>query len=121
MEEKRYCLECKELLKGRTDQKFCSDYCRNAYNNRKRTGHKQLVRRIDKILHNNRNVLCELCPQGKKTIFKFDLASAGFDFNYFTNIYRTKKDVVYYFCYDYGFSYLKEKDKILIVKKEEYI
>ena len=121
MEEKRYCLECNDQLKGRTDQKFCGDYCRNAYNNRKRTGHKQLVRRIDKILHNNRNVLTKLCPQRKKTLQKFNLATAGFDFNYFTNIYRTQKDIVYYFCYDYGYRYLGEKDTILIVKKEDYI
>ena len=31
--EKRNCLECKDPVKGRIDKKFCSDYCRNAYNN----------------------------------------------------------------------------------------
>ena len=31
--EKRECLECREPVKGRVDKKFCSDYCRNAYNN----------------------------------------------------------------------------------------
>lgn len=27
------CLNCDKTLKGRTDKKFCDDYCRNSYNN----------------------------------------------------------------------------------------
>jgi len=29
----RKCLHCDHVLKGRTDKKFCDDYCRNTYNN----------------------------------------------------------------------------------------
>ena len=32
MEKK--CLECESPLVGRVDKKFCSDYCRNSYNNK---------------------------------------------------------------------------------------
>ena len=28
------CPECGDKLKGRADKKFCSDACRNAYNNK---------------------------------------------------------------------------------------
>ena len=28
------CLECGEKIVGREDKKFCSDSCRNAYNNK---------------------------------------------------------------------------------------
>jgi predicted nucleic acid-binding Zn ribbon protein len=31
--EKRFCLDCGKPVKGRADQKFCKDLCRNSYNN----------------------------------------------------------------------------------------
>ena len=30
--ENRTCLECDNIVRGRVDKKFCSDYCRNADN-----------------------------------------------------------------------------------------
>ena len=30
----RECLTCGTELRGRTDKKFCDDYCRSAYNNK---------------------------------------------------------------------------------------
>ena len=30
----KLCLECGDKLFGRIDKKFCSDACRNAYNNK---------------------------------------------------------------------------------------
>ena len=32
--ENKECLECGVLVKGRIDKKFCSDYCRNSFNNK---------------------------------------------------------------------------------------
>ncbi len=34
----RTCLECHEKIVGREDKKFCSDGCRNAYNNKMNKG-----------------------------------------------------------------------------------
>ena len=31
---KKQCPECEDPIIGRTDKKFCSDGCRNSYNNR---------------------------------------------------------------------------------------
>jgi hypothetical protein len=33
METNKFCLNCNEKLVGRTDKKFCSDYCRTHYHN----------------------------------------------------------------------------------------
>lgn len=121
MEEIRKCLECNDTLRGRVDQKFCSDSCRNAYNNKKRIVHKKVIRDIDKILHKNRNILEKLCLYEKTTTVKLALKSEGYDFNYHTNSFETKSGKKYYFCYDYGYCHLNETDKILIVKKQEYI
>ena len=43
----------------------------------------------------------------------------GFKFDYMTNIYRTKMDKVYYYCYDYG--YYVDNDFVVIVQKKEYV
>jgi hypothetical protein len=53
-----------------------------------------------------------LSPEGKTTLRREVLLQAGFDFRYFTHLYRTQKGNTYYFCYDY---LLLEEEKVLIV------
>jgi predicted nucleic acid-binding Zn ribbon protein len=47
MEPERLCLTCNKPLKGRTDKKFCDDYCRNNYNNQLKSNTINLVRNIN--------------------------------------------------------------------------
>jgi len=42
----RHCRECNEELNGRKDQKFCSDYCRNTFNNRLNEDSNATVRKV---------------------------------------------------------------------------
>ena len=116
--QQRTCLECGEPLRGRADQKFCNDSCRNAYNNKKLSGSTNYIRKINRILKKNHSILEELNPEGKKTVFKNTLEKNGFSFNYFTHIYTTQKGHNYYFCYDHGYLELNN-NKILLVKKED--
>ncbi|MDX1284564.1 MAG: hypothetical protein R3182_06120 [Draconibacterium sp.] len=116
--EGRTCLECGETLKGRADQKFCNDSCRNAYNNKKLSGSTNYMRKINRILKNNHSILEELNPEEKTTTFRSRMEKAGFNFNYFTNTYTTKTGRIYYFCYDQGYSEL-ENNKFMLVKKED--
>lgn len=119
--EKQTCPECGEPILGRKDKKFCSDFCRTAYNNKNRSTDKSLIQVVDKILHQNNRILKKLCPEEKMTSNKKVLESHGFDFNFFTNLYKTQKGITYYYCYDFGYCYLTEPDKILIVKKSDYV
>ena len=98
MDQERICLECKCKLKGRKDQKFCSDYCRNAHNNKLNEDANKYVRRINGILRKNRRILEKLNPIGKVTVDGITMAEEGFNFHYFTNIYKTQKGGIYYFC-----------------------
>jgi hypothetical protein len=41
------CLACDKPLKGRTDKKFCDDYCRNNYNNQLKAAKNNVVRNIN--------------------------------------------------------------------------
>jgi len=117
----RLCLECGKSLKGRSDKKFCDDYCRNAYNNKAKIEESSYVRKINKTLQRNRRILEELL--GKESMVKQPKSSfinKGFHFHYYTHQYVNKKGNIYYFCYEYGFLPL-EGDWYLIVKRKETI
>jgi len=116
----RNCLECGDELKGRKDQKFCSDYCRNTHNNRLNEDVTNQVRRINRILRKNRRILSTLNPMGKRTIDGLILAEEGFNFHYFTTIYSTQKGSQYYFCYDQGYLKL-DGDRYMLVQKRDYL
>lgn len=112
------CLECGETLLGRIDKKYCSDHCRNTYNNRLNKDSKNLVRNINNKLRKNYRILNSfLLKEGKATTTKMRLMDKGFDFEYLTNLYTTKKGSTYYFVYDLGYLPL-DNDYYMIVKRE---
>ncbi len=116
-QDQRVCLECGQVLRGRSDQKFCSDLCRNAYNNRLNSDTSKQVRRINNILRRNRRILRGLNPDGKRKIHKSKMTQKGFDFDYFTSIYTTKTGNVYYFVYEEGYLPLDD-DYYALVRRE---
>lgn len=112
----RKCPECGEKIIGRADKKFCSDQCRNTYNNRLNSDASNTVRNINNILRKNRRILQELNKQSGKTMVTKDiLLSNGFNFTYNTHTYTTKKGVNYYFCYEQGYLFLEDKNLYLLV------
>lgn len=116
------CLACGAVLKGRTDKKFCNDYCRNNYNNQQkaRGNYSGLVRNINNALLKNRKILESLLPDTEETAKanKDKLLRLGFQFKYLTHHYITKTGKTYSYCYDYGYLPL-ENDWYLIVRKRE--
>lgn len=114
----KQCPECGEKIVGRTDKKFCSDYCRNAYNNRINKDSKNLIKNINNRLRKNWRILEELNPEEKTKTTRTKLTSKGFNFNYFTSTYTTRKGTVYYFVYNQGYLPL-DNDFIMLVKREE--
>ncbi|HNL83246.1 MAG TPA: hypothetical protein PKG56_07625, partial [Chitinophagaceae bacterium] len=88
------CLSCGKVVKGRTDKKFCDDYCRNNFNNQKKSkeNYSPYVKGILNTLLKNRKILETLLPPDKQTIHfkKEKLVQAGFIFKYFTHTYINK-------------------------------
>lgn len=111
------CLECEEKIIGREDKKFCSDGCRNAYNNKINKDSNNYMRNINNKLRKNYRVLLSINTDQKIKTTKAKLLSKGFDFDYFTNILQTKSGNTYYFLYDQGYM-LVDHDYVVLVKKE---
>jgi hypothetical protein len=115
--ETKKCLECGDQIIGRVDKKFCTDYCRNSYNNKVNKESKNLIRNTNNRLRKNYKVLTELNASGKTKVTRTKLFDKGFDFNYFTSIYKTKTGNVYFYVYDQGYLSL-ENDYYLLIKRE---
>jgi len=115
MEKK--CLECGDKIRGRADKKFCSDSCRNNYNNKFNKDTKNLMRNIHNTLRKNYRILESLNPEEKTKTTRDKLLKLGFNFDYFTSIYTTKAGTVYYFIYDQGYLPL-ENDYYALVKRQ---
>ena len=111
------CLECNEKIIGREDKKFCSDGCRNAYNNKINKDSNNFMRNVNNKLRKNYRVLSEINTDGKSKATRAKLLSKGFDFEFFTNILNTKTGNTYYFVYDQGYLAL-ENDFYMLVKKD---
>lgn len=110
------CLECGEKIVGRSDKKFCSDACRNAYNNKQNKTISNYMRNVNNTLRRNYRILSENNTEGKTKLTRSKLESLGFDFDYITQIVTYKNGSQYFYIYDKGYKFL-DNDWILIVNK----
>ncbi|MFT3979155.1 MAG: hypothetical protein QM687_01710 [Ferruginibacter sp.] len=117
--ETKSCLSCGKTVRGRTDKKFCDDYCRNNYNNQLKGSSTNFVRNINNALGKNRRILEDIIGQEEMQKTTRDrLLQKGFRFKYITHLYNNKKGNTYFFCYDMGYLPL-ENDWYLVVKRKE--
>ncbi len=124
MNIKKYCLECNELIKGRTDKKFCSPYCKSSYHYKKnKESENSTFVNIDQTLRRNRQILKSYNKAGKSTVRKETLIKAGFNPNYFTHYWKGKKNNLYLFCYEFGFREIKDNSfqKYILIKWQSFM
>jgi predicted nucleic acid-binding Zn ribbon protein len=104
--EARACLSCARPVKGRTDKKFCDDYCRNHFNNERkaRIERNMHVKRINAVLLKNRQILETLLAEETTCVkvSREQLQWLGFQFRYSTHTQVTENGKRIFFCYDYG-------------------
>ena len=120
--ESRKCNQCGKELLGRLDKRFCDVQCRNTYHNQHRQPDDQYIKLVNQQIRRNRRILKDLCPEGKATVRREILETMGYDFRYFSAIFRSAK-LVYFICYDYGFSAISDngKQKVMIIQKQNYM
>jgi hypothetical protein len=96
------CLDCGEKLLGRSDKKFCSDQCRNNYNNRINRDSNNYVRNVHGLLRRNRKILSDLFDDGHRRLHRDALIAKGYNFTFFTHLVETPENVKWSFCFEYG-------------------
>lgn len=116
--EYKNCLECQHKLVGRSDKKFCSDYCRNKHNNKRYAKSFSEINHINKILKKNFIILKDIYEQKKHSVSLKELIVLGFNCSYFTSIEKEKK-YNYFFCYNYGFKLTE--DQVWVIKKNHHL
>jgi hypothetical protein len=115
----KLCLTCSKPIKGRTDKKYCDDFCRNSYNNQLHGNCNSYMRHINHLLHKNRRILADLLPETSnqaKTSYE-ELMEKGFLFKYCTHLVSNKKGNFYHFCYEYGYLAISDL-KYLVVRRK---
>lgn len=113
----RTCNQCGKTIRGRTDKKFCDDYCRNVFNNQLKADSNIIIRQTNSKLRKNRSILERIFPKGQRICktTKERLLTEGFRFQYHTHTYTNKKGHTYHFCYDFG--WLLTNDQICVIVK----
>lgn len=95
------CRECGEAFRGRSDKRFCSDACRNAYHNTRNRETSGVFRRVHIRLKQNYRILqARLGGQACRLIKKQELLSEGFDPDLITGITRSSGGAASYHLYD---------------------
>lgn len=99
------CPQCGRVFDyGRVDRRFCSITCKNLWHNRQRYPSKEKeVRRVLRVLDNNRDVLEKLMKMGVNSIDRLTVIHLGFNMNYFTSLERVRHRWVYT-CLDISYE-----------------
>ncbi len=116
----RTCKTCHEVIYGRSDKIYCSDYCRvKSFNQLKAGDNQRLIRRINASLIKNYKILRELKTKGYVELSERELNVAGFQFDYFTSL-SEDKDSKRLLCYNLGLEIVgKELFRIVELCEEE--
>lgn len=124
---KRICANdgCQNVLEGRVDRKFCSDYCKSDhhYKKRKERGEVYFKKTVDDVLRTNRRILQEYNQAGKSWVRKEELLQNGFNPRFFTHFWKNHKKETYLFCYEQGFRETTDNDKqkYLLIQWQDYM
>ncbi len=118
MNQIKNCLCCEKPLHGRSDKRFCSISCKNAWNAARRRTTRSITEQIDTILHRNREILAVLMGEktNKMEVDRLVLDRAGFNFKYITGIYTNSQGKLYHYVYDFAWMEFS-KQVVMIVRK----
>jgi predicted nucleic acid-binding Zn ribbon protein len=108
------CRVCGKPLYGRPDKRFCSNRCKNIFNNSKYREQRRLLDSFNSALRANYFLLKQMFADGRRHCPKNDLLSAGFAPDCYNSVIVTPLSKWYRcfdLCYRIGFKfvYLRKK------------
>ena len=99
------CVNCEKEFEGRSNQKFCSVKCKNAYHNSRIKEKEAHIIELNRVLHKNWIALSKLYEIYRSQPIKQDIArSFGFTNKYHTHIHKSPNGQQYIMVYDYGYK-----------------
>ena len=117
MNQEKKCITCGTLIKGRSDKRFCDDYCRSNFNNqvKARIIQNPTIKTINKALQKNRKIIETLLGDSSDPVrvSKEKLLFLGFHFGFITHLQNSCMGEITYCCYDYGYLALQDNDYLL--------
>ena len=119
--EEKTCLLCSRIIRGRSDKKFCDDYCRASFNNELKSTANNFIRNVNNALGKNRRILECLLPAGEHTakVNGDKLLQKGYQYKNHTHLYITKNRQTYFYCNEYGYLPLENNWYLIVKRKEE--
>lgn len=120
------CHYCDKELYGRSDKKFCNDFCRNSYNRQRRKNRKEELspeaQRTLRLIRKNFDILQNLryTRQIPCVVEKAYLIDLGFTFKFCTSIYQTQKGEIWHYCFEYGWKETPDH-KIMVGYDEQQV
>jgi hypothetical protein len=114
-----HCESCGKPLRGRSDKRFCDDYCRHLHHNKSRADNEKALKKINGALKRNRQILKEILFHSSDPVKvkREDLLDRGFLFRYHTHEKKSRSGSAFTYCYEYGYLPLAD-EQYLIVKEE---
>ncbi len=112
------CFSCNNPLRGRTDKKFCNDYCRSIYHNARRNKANAHMKLINRQLLRNWCILAGLLQHKKECLIPAELpVMQGFLRQFHTETAINTEGIPYCFCYDIGFRFVPGQHIHIVQKK----
>lgn len=115
--ERGECLECGTAIYGRSDKKFCSVTCKNAYHNNILNGQKKARNRTIAALTVNYDILDKLIKNNIRTIGIDRIKELGFDENYSTGHRHGRFNRNEESCFD--ITYYRTDAKIFHIRRKQ--
>lgn len=113
------CLQCSNEFEGRSNQKFCSMRCKNAFHNKQNKEREARVIKINKILHKNWTTLHRLYEVYRSAPISMEIAKAhGFNHDFFTHVHHSPIGEKYTMAYDIGFKHHIDNQIQIIVAQD---
>jgi hypothetical protein len=118
------CLNCRKILMGRKDKKYCDHHCKSAYQYAAKKGQQSpFFIKVDKQLRLNRKILKKYNVGGKAIVRHDILIKEGFNPSFFTHYWKNLEGNVYLFVYEYGFLKTTEhhRTKYVLIQWQDYM
>ena len=115
MKTKRVCALCERPIRGRSDKKFFTSYCRATYHNQKRRKEFNYVLEVNKILRKNRKLLFRCSKDAQAGLKLCTLLEKGFQPEFFTGVHRNDRGIIY-ICYELAYWFGSDGDIISVIE-----